>query len=372
MIVVVDTNVFHGDPRMQKRNFRVLVGQHERGRYVLKLPEVVVREIPKMYRREYEGALSKLAAGARKLSELGHDPTPGKTPTADDAHDTYAQWLREHLKQRKIEVAPLPGIDLSELVDQAVAERRPFQAGSKGFRDAVIWRTVRELAKDDEVVLVSENWRDFAESEKRQDQLHRHLQEDLREADLATDRVTLVASLEEFIDRYVPREEQHLLMARQLLEEDKDWAGRLYERLTAELYRLDVGHSDAVTVVESANAAVENVAVEDVMIDGVTVGRSYETEDDDVVSLELYVQAVVTFSFTVETGEAEWLLEEKADVQIDIWEESFAQGSTMGRHIEVTYAVDFNVGTREIENFEKVHAVDDPLVPGQSTDPREA
>lgn len=74
MIVVVDTNIFHGDPRMRRANFRILLGQHARGRLSLALPEVVVREVPKLFATQLDAASTAINVEATKLRDLGHDP----------------------------------------------------------------------------------------------------------------------------------------------------------------------------------------------------------------------------------------------------------------------------------------------------------
>jgi hypothetical protein len=336
-----------------------LLGQHELKRIRLVIPEVVIRELPKLFKREYDATRGKLQTAADKMRELGSDPVEQPTPNPDEAADTYEADLRRALEEKGVQIAEIPEIDIGELVDQAVAERRPFQANSKGFRDAVIWRTIRELAEEDEVVLITKNTADFAESDQRPDTLHRHLREDLESAGQPGDRVRLLPSLEEYIDRHVPSEDKALHFARQLYADDPKWNRMLWDAAEKALWQLEIDRHDDVTVLDT-EASIDNVSVLDAGIENIEISEAYETGEDGVVSLEIRVHAILNFSFTVDGPDAEWLVEEKADMQIDVWEATWVQGSTMARYVEVTYAADFDVASHELSELEKVVAIDEP------------
>jgi hypothetical protein len=360
MIVVVDTNQFHGDPRMALRNFRVLLAQHEHGTLQLAIPEVVLRELPKMYRSEYEAVLDRVNSGLQKLRGLGQDPGAALAlPGADDAQEKYADWLRSHLAERRVRTPELPIVDLSELVDHSVAERRPWQPNSKGFRDALIWRTVVDLANEDTVVLVTKNWRDFAESEKHKDVLHPDLRSDMVAMGHGEQRVRLVPSLLDYINHYVSSKEQHLYDPRIRLKTDRQWRNGLWDQIEHALWRLELDTWDDVTVVHSEYAEIDNIDVADVSIEDVQIANAYETDNEGFISLELQVHAVLYFTFTTDTGGMEWLAKENADIQFDIHEETFSQGSTLARYLTVTYGVDYAADTGELGEMEKISAVED-------------
>jgi hypothetical protein len=59
VIVVPDTNQFHADPRMRKAAFRILMGQHNMGELMLVVPEVVVREVVKLFAAQLDAAMAK-------------------------------------------------------------------------------------------------------------------------------------------------------------------------------------------------------------------------------------------------------------------------------------------------------------------------
>jgi hypothetical protein len=363
LIVVVDTNQFYGDLRMVLRNFRILLGQHERGRLELAVPEVVLRELPKLFARNYSETLDKLDSAARKLSELGHDAgEQSELPAVEQAREEYESRLRADLSTGRVRTPPLPDTDLARLVDDSVAEIRPWQAKSRGFRDALIWLTVLDLAKEDSVVLVSNNSDDFAATKQQKDVLHADLRGQVIAAGHGENRVLLLPSLEEFIERHVPSAEQQLLQAIERLSADRQWREDLWNLASAALWQLDLGVHDDVSVVDSVDAEIDNVTVSDVEIENLAIVNAYDSDKEEALLLELRVDAVLRFSFTTSRGGGEWLAAERADVELEIFEETFTQGTTHARHLAVTFAVDYEPSRGRLGELEKLTAVEDPTV----------
>jgi hypothetical protein len=83
VIVVVDTNIFHGGPRMRRANFRIFLGQHAKGSLKLVLPEVVVREVPKLFATQLDAAVIAIKSETTKLRDLGHDPGALAVPNVE-------------------------------------------------------------------------------------------------------------------------------------------------------------------------------------------------------------------------------------------------------------------------------------------------
>ncbi len=356
--MVPDTNQFHGDQRLRGRKFRILLGEHDRKNLVVAIPEPVLRELPKQFAKQLKSAHDAVQREAGKLSDLGHPVKLDELPDVDAAKQEYDKALRDELAQRDVLTPGFPPATVEEMFDQSVAEERPFRAKSQGFRDAVIWRTVRELAKDDDVVLITQNHKDFAVSEKQPDVLHPDLVKSLEDIGLPGDRVELVPDLDTFIDKYVPSSAGHLDTARQLLATDSEFSKNLWSQVTSELYRLQLGRHDSVTIVASGNARPENLVINDVGVDEIEVVDAYETDEEDLVSLEIVVAGSVEFGFTVTSWEAEWLVEEKADVDFDEWHSGFAQGTTGERLVTVTLGANFNVKTGELSGLEKILVTD--------------
>ena len=225
VIAVADTNQFYSDLRMRGRRLRIVLGEHDRKGFVLAIPEPILRELPKQFAKQLKTARDSVVRDAGKLADLGQPVELSGLPDLAAAKQEYDAALRDELAKRGVLTPGFPPATVEEMFDQSVAEERPFRASSQGFRDAVIWRAVGELAKDHDVVFITRNHKDFAESEKQPDVLHRDLVKSLEDAGLPGDRVELVPDLDTFIDKYVPSSAGHLDTARQLLATDREFSG---------------------------------------------------------------------------------------------------------------------------------------------------
>jgi hypothetical protein len=344
---------------MHKRSFRILLGAHDRDEIKLAVPEVVLREVPKLFRRKVATARDRIEGEFKKLVELSLEADPPTLPDPDAEQGKFEDHLRAMLAARRVSMPPLPDVELDALFDDSVTERRPFQAAGKGFRDALIWRTVLLLCQDEEVVLISKNWKDFAADKTNQTVLHEHLQEDLERLGLSKDRVRLFKSLEELIEQEMPRAEQLDDAMETLRQEDSAARIDLVAGAESALYRLGLEGSDSVTVIEPSDAVIDEVSVEEATVEDVEILNAYPTDSEGIVSLEAVVHATVNFTFTTDDHGAAWLEAEEQDVDLMIGEETFSQFTTLGQRIAVTYWVDLEVEGLQVGEFEKVEARDE-------------
>jgi hypothetical protein len=353
MFVVLDTNSFHGDPMLRGRNFRLLGAEQQRGALQIVVPEAVRAELPKRFREQLTHASAGAGKALAKLAALEVKTPTLELPDIEAASQAYPLLLKARLNELGILVPSLPEISVGQLFELAIEERRPFRAGGRGFKDALIWQTVLGLAEKDGTVLIS-NDRDFAESENQPTVLHHHLREDLEMAGLASETVRLVKDLQIFVSEYVPSNTLILDQARQLLKTDATWADTLGEQLGKALVRFVPERG--VTVVASNNAQVENVIVADSRLDAIGIDAAYES--DGQRWLDVTVEATLAFEFATSPLSAEWLAEEKADIEIDAEGDSVLYGHTGERAVLISYAVDLDPDTFAPGPAEQVHAED--------------
>jgi hypothetical protein len=196
MHVVFDTNAFFTDLRMNGSAFEQLFGA--RVGLTLCMPAVVLEEAVAHFGRQLE----KLTTDVRKLDRmLGRESvTPERT-----IHDELAAY-RDHLANRfhgeGRRVLPFPTTPHDALVRRATERRRPFQEAGTGYRDALIWDSIVELAQGvrEPIRLVTNNTRDFAESGGK---LHADLERDLAAHGLELDTVQLLPRVDELLRDFV-------------------------------------------------------------------------------------------------------------------------------------------------------------------------
>ncbi|MFJ3321996.1 PIN domain-containing protein [Curtobacterium sp. NPDC086286] len=206
LTVVLDTNPFHGARWLSSAAGQRLVDLARDGSCQVAIPEVVIDELERQHREaltkqrdEARGALSEL----RSLVDLDEivakfDDLLGKVAAVRDAL----------LAQTGIDAAPVPEDITRDLVRRDLARRRPFMemdGGKKksfGFRDAVIWETLLDVAGADDsgdtIFFVTRDTGYFPKNVS--DRLHLHLLEDLDQHGIPRDRIKVVDTLENVVE----------------------------------------------------------------------------------------------------------------------------------------------------------------------------
>lgn len=217
-LLVVDTNVIWSDTAYQDsvawKKLLLYAAKYASATFVI--PEVVMQE---RARQEADRIASCRSEGARALSQaraafaragVMYPEAPSVRDLRDlklaSRQDLYEQ-MSVALAAAGIEVAPIPAIAHETLVLWSIEAHPPFDSTDKGYRDALIWRTVREVAarqKNGTSVLFVTEDRDYTQrpdkkaidaNGKPKRVLHAKLAADLERA--TTNVVLVIASLEE-------------------------------------------------------------------------------------------------------------------------------------------------------------------------------
>lgn len=190
--VVIDSNAIWNDWWLESRAWTRLKLLSEHGLVEVCVPEVVVQEVARGYKRELNNLVAALNDiklwKLQKLLELNVSSTVNdlKESTAKRISD-YEPALRARLAVLGITVLPVPVVDQQTMLTRALANRKPFDGeGKNGFRDALIWHTILEVChtggNDAKILFVTNNTSDFCAGSK--DKLHATLESELTEADL--------------------------------------------------------------------------------------------------------------------------------------------------------------------------------------------
>lgn len=161
----------------------------------------MLEEIGNKYAEEFKKVIkeaSRLGLHFGTIFNYPETPENGK-----DARKVYTAHVRTILSQYDTHYLDYPAIPHNELVQRALKRRKPF-AEHKGYRDALIWESVLELAKQDEddLVFISTNYKDFGVN-KSSEQLHPHLLEDLQNKGFPKGKVSYYQSLSAYFDKMI-------------------------------------------------------------------------------------------------------------------------------------------------------------------------
>jgi hypothetical protein len=153
-IVVLDTNALVRDWHFKAPSLSSLFDLGRRSELRIVVPEVVVLELVNKYREEVLSVDEDLKKSGAQLDRLGLVSQLPKIG-ANEAAQRYEGWLREHLSAARVQVAAIPDIPHLELLVRVLQRRRPFSAGDKGYRDALIWESVLSLGDRPSIHLIS-------------------------------------------------------------------------------------------------------------------------------------------------------------------------------------------------------------------------
>lgn len=199
MKVVLDTTVFENGFNARSAEVQLLRSFLIRTVSELCIPGIV-----------YEEALNrarKRIATANSAIDALHRLTGGKEGfqrvNPDDALGSYAESLKALLLDLAARTLPYPVVGHKELVRRALVPAKPFVESGRGYRDALTWYSLLELARSEteEVVFISSNSDDFCEGGKEY-RLHSSLTKELAALGSGAASLLIVPNLTEFNSRY--------------------------------------------------------------------------------------------------------------------------------------------------------------------------
>lgn len=329
MKIILDTNVIHRDYNLNGSIVLKLSDAAKTLGYEVYVPEVVIDEVFRQYRNELGAAYEKYTKGASLLSDLGQRVI--KQTIGDDyLKDTVIAKktaYHQRLKELGISVLPYPATKHKSLVLKELEGRKPFTSSKKGYRDALIWETVKaqlipekDLWGDTQVLFLTENTQDFADSYHN---LHPELIEEFTSIGFTDNAVELVSDFDKFFSETIDVKLGELKqIAKSLLEKRKFQRVNLDDELQTLLYDEYVVKGVLANEMEIEGVRIpmeyESPTVQDIYlkkIDKVNVHRL--TDGSAIIDCEL--NAAAEIEFFLFKGEYP-LLEEEDGLEILDWD----------------------------------------------------
>jgi hypothetical protein len=219
MIVVIDTTELFKDPWLRGPSWLLLREFRWQEAASLVVPSIVIEEALNHFGERLGKALEGVQRSMAELQKLLPSRSDLCPPACDreQAVADYKEVLTSRLWELGAQQPAYDGIALGAVVSRALQRRKPFDAKGAGFRDALLWETVLQVAQGaaGPVTLITGNTNDFGP--------HGGLAEDLV-ADLVArglppDRVRVSGSLAAFIDEEVKPRLEKLEALRQAIED---------------------------------------------------------------------------------------------------------------------------------------------------------
>jgi hypothetical protein len=206
MLVVLDTNIIAENWAFDKSYHRAFIDFISTVNCEVVFPQIVWSEVRAVYCAQLRDALNKQASANRNLSKhFINDVIPdyyAETSyiSVEKSYNSYSSSLLSLLQCGEHSIIEYPEKILPVLAEKAIARMKPFGNSGEEFRDAILWHSVLELAKEYEdlnpVVFISKNTREFSDVTDKT-KLHPELQYEISQ--LGDRKVLYYSSMEEFI-----------------------------------------------------------------------------------------------------------------------------------------------------------------------------
>ena len=205
MHIVPDANVIIAEGYGDSYDFRVLIDALNNISlgYTLCVPESVLDEVAAKFERDFDDDTREIRRRIRNLSwrldRVLSSPIEGLDKENEVA--LFRSRMEARFSASNRQILEYPDISHEELVRRAAARIRPFNESGSGYRDALIWETVLNLAEsvDSQVALITSD-NDFR---NRSGELHSDLVNELASRGLPRDKVILFNSVRNFVNTYI-------------------------------------------------------------------------------------------------------------------------------------------------------------------------
>lgn len=197
MKISIDSNIFISDFKLRSTRVSIFFDSLNSIPATLHIPEVVIDETVNKYK---ELLTAKVKSIEQSLKDLNKDlDITRKIPEIKvngEVHN-YREFLIETLKKYNTEIIAYPEVSHKKVVERIFEKKHPFKSGEKGYRDYLIWESIKKLSLwgHEKVVFITNNTHDFGEG--------KFISEDYSDLFSHSSNFELFTSIEKFNDQYV-------------------------------------------------------------------------------------------------------------------------------------------------------------------------
>jgi predicted nucleic acid-binding protein len=232
MQVILDSNVIvDGDWNLAQTSAQALLAACRRGEIELFVPQIVISEVTRSFKDREEKKLRTLNDARAALRELrGLRAEAGELAGDLTSKPGYVTHLVTAIRQAGGQVIEYPEVAHRDLVERALLREAPFDnAGRAGYRDALIWHNVLDVARSGQLVVFATDDNDFREP--KSEKLNSRMVEDLQRRGIDPGRVSLARSLKEVVEEVVQPAQAVLDVLNGQLSEAPEWSPKLTDAL---------------------------------------------------------------------------------------------------------------------------------------------
>ena len=147
------------------------------------VPEAVYDEILGNFPKKIKERFEVFEKAQKELSKfLDLDLTE---ISLEDEVEDFEEWLIKLFEDNGVVIAPYPDVSGKELIEKAYAGRKPFKNSGEGYKDYIIWKTIKVYIEQKSSSLpnlfITNNVKDFSEKDDGVLILHSDLANQIQE-----------------------------------------------------------------------------------------------------------------------------------------------------------------------------------------------
>ncbi|MEY8656078.1 PIN domain-containing protein [Brachybacterium paraconglomeratum] len=346
--MILDTNALYGRKPFTQANSLLLLALCKAGQVRLVVPEVVLLELSRQWVEEVQDKSDAVRTGVKKLNDALVEAGRIVVDLPEPHRSVYYGYVEKLFHANRAEVPPPPEVSVRDLLTKEIEVRKPFARSGKGFRDALIWETVREVCDDLEepgtpVVFVTNNHEDFCN--KKGGSLHPDLRQDLAE----DQRFDIVPSLHHLMEHQAV---DPLVKKFRVLEETftLERLEELVDRAISDLHGVDIEEALGIYIGEGMyevpiSTGLDSAAFEEVMYEQTTITSEIYHAGDEL-TIRVTVEADCSFEGFVDKVEYFSRGEEFSYSLLEDWND-YVFRTSVQRRLRFTFSAPFTEGTRD-------------------------
>ena len=305
MKIVLDTNIIFSDYRLTGAKIRNLCESVKSTGDFVFIPQVVIDEATNQYKEILQKCKSKIDAnisGYKRLTNTEIENTLIPDELIKEEFENYLKISKEQIEKLGIKIIPYPSVSHKELVKRDLARKKPFTTEGKGYKDALIWESIKSICEEPfetlavpEIIFICKNHKDFCEKDYS---LHSDLKEDLEDSDINENAIKVIEDIDKFIDEHIKLKQRILNDILEKLNKDKQYKDidlniEIENRISKFLLYRDFDYEDSPFRQEFENPSI--VGINDPLIEVEDV-RQISEED---VFVEIRVEVECEFDFFI-------------------------------------------------------------------------
>lgn len=197
MKVTIDTNIFYQDFNLNSPHFKVFLEHLDTIPATLHVSEVVIDEVVNKYQETLKRTVSDIVKAELTLRKGLGVRLDTKLPEIKTSVDHYRKDLIDKLKRHNVDLLKYPETPHNVIVQRIFEKKLPFKGGEKGYRDFLIWESIRKLVLwgHEQVIFLTNNTTDFGSG--------KYVSEEYQDNFSRPENFRIITSIQKFNDEFI-------------------------------------------------------------------------------------------------------------------------------------------------------------------------